>query len=64
MAVLGFEFRELLCHLNYASSPFALVVVIGSHIFACASLVHDPPIYISHKAGMSGTHHHAQLFSG
>jgi hypothetical protein len=34
---------------------------IGFYIYAQASLDHNLPIYVSCIAGMTGTHHHAQL---
>jgi hypothetical protein len=37
---------------------------IGSNIYAQAGLDCDPPIFASHIAGITGTHHHTQLFSG
>jgi hypothetical protein len=42
---------------------FALVVFqIGSRIFAQAGLDHDPSVYVSHVAGITGSHHHIQLY--
>jgi hypothetical protein len=41
---------------------FALdIFQIRSHINSQAWLDCDPPIYSSHVAGMTGTHHHTQL---
>jgi hypothetical protein len=34
---------------------------IGSSVFACASLNHDPLIYVSHVAGMKGMCHHTSF---
>jgi hypothetical protein len=42
---------------------FALVIFqVGSCVFARAGLDHDPPTYVSCVTGMTGIHHHAQLF--
>jgi hypothetical protein len=42
---------------------FSLVILeIGSCVYAWTSLEHDPPIYISHVAVMTGVCHHALLY--
>jgi hypothetical protein len=43
----------------------ALVILnIGSHVYAQASLIYDPSTYTSHVAGMTGMHQHTLLFIG
>jgi hypothetical protein len=44
------------------STLFAFgIFLIGSYIYASASLDHNPPIHAFSIERMMGTHHHAQL---
>jgi hypothetical protein len=48
--------RQVLYNLSHVSSPFVLVIFQTAFCFyAQASLDYDPPIYVSHSAGMTGT---------
>jgi hypothetical protein len=40
-----------------------VIFLIGSHMYP-TGLDHNPPIYASHVAGMTGMYHHTQLFIG
>jgi hypothetical protein len=49
--------RQALYHLSPPPTLFALVIFqIGSCIYAQAHLSHNPPIYASRAAGMTGMH--------
>jgi hypothetical protein len=49
-------------HLSHLQLFFALVIFhIVAHIYDQVSLYCYLPIYISHIAGTTGTHHHTQL---
>jgi hypothetical protein len=40
----------------HPQDPFVFVIFqIGAHFYACTSLDHDPPVYISCRAEMTGT---------
>jgi hypothetical protein len=52
-----------LYHLSHNLQSFLLLVIFqtGSHFYAWVGLDHNPPIYVSCVAGMTGMHHHAPL---
>jgi hypothetical protein len=52
--VLGVEFRAFCLPFEPSPAPFCFIFGIGSWVFAWASLDHDPSIYASHVAGMTG----------
>jgi hypothetical protein len=51
---------------SHTTTPFCAryFFLLGSHVYARASLHWDPPIYTSCIAGMTGTHHHTQFYIG
>jgi hypothetical protein len=55
--------RQMLYYLSHTFRLFLLWSFLrwGLMFFTWTNLVRDPPIYISHVAGMTGTHHHAWL---
>jgi hypothetical protein len=66
---VGFELQASACQpalLSVAPCLQALSAFvtfqIGFCVYAWASFDWDPPIYIFHKAGMTGKNHYTQLF--
>jgi hypothetical protein len=57
--------RQVLCHSSRIRSPFCFKHFCNRvSTYALASLDHDPPIYASCVAGMTGAHNHVHLFIG